>query len=208
MNDEGIGPREQTRRETMRRIREAAVEYFLTREYDEVSTRAIAQHARIGEATLFRYVATKQDLLMLAYGEQMEGFIEDIEARDRATAIEGSHHGEHYTERVLDVYHARSRFYLRNPVNAAMYMRLNFEVHNVYQGDQIITLCAGIVSAGQSAGALIATVDPTLVALNCNGIFIHEVDRTPTRGFSPDSIWERVRARLSTQLDPLIVRTD
>ena len=59
--------------------------------------------------------------------------------------------------------------------------------------------------SGQRAGLIIGEVNALLVAQNCHGIFIHEVDRTPTRGFAPETIWERVSARLDAQLMPLAI---
>lgn len=43
------------------------------------------------------------------------------------------------------------------------------------------------------------------MAQNCHAIYMHEIDRTPVRGFDPDRIWERLGPRLDAQLRPLVL---
>lgn len=206
--------RERSKLGKAERIKAAAEQLLSERSIDQITTREVAELAGIGEATLFRYIGSKRELLMMVYGDQMDAILTKIEREDAVLASSGSlrsDDGEAYCGRIYSIYRARCDFYRRNPDNAALYMREGFQVgsvtgaRNVAQGDRSIRMVGAILAEGQSQGALIATVDPYLVAQNCHGIFIHEIDRTPVRGFTSDTIWARTRARLSVQLSPLVI---
>lgn len=208
--------RERSKLGKAERIRAAAEQLLSERSIEKITTREVAELAGIGEATLFRYIGSKRELLMMVYGDQMDAILTKIEREDAVLASSGSlkhEDGEAYCNRIYSIYRARCEFYRRNPDNAALYMREGFQVgsvtgaRNIAQGDRSIRMVGAILAEGQSHGALIATVDPYLVAQNCHGIFIHEIDRTPVRGFTPQTIWDRTSARLSVQLSPLIIRS-
>jgi AcrR family transcriptional regulator len=207
-----IGLREQAKLEVMRRIRVAAVDLLATKPYDSITTSEVAERAGIGNATLFRYVSSKDELLTLAYGDQMDAMLDELErADDIIEAVGARADGLWYTDRIRNLWKARAAFYLRDPANAALYLRQGFDMASpgreraVEQGDRLIARARRIISDGQAAGYIYAGVGALTVAQNCQGIFIHEVDRTPVRGFDPATIWDRVNTRLSAQLDPLIL---
>ena len=64
------------------------------------------------------------------------------------------------------------------------------------QGDRFIARVTEILETGQRRGLINSRVEASVVAQNCHGIFIHEVDRTATRGYLPETIWQRVSACL------------
>lgn len=205
--------RERSKLGKAERIKTAAELLLSERSIEQITTREVAELAGIGEATLFRYIGSKRDLLMMVYGDQMDAILTKIEREDAVLASSGSprRDGEAYCDRIYNIYRARCEFYRRNPDNAALYMREGFQVgsvtgaRNIAQGDRSIRMVGAILAEGQSQGVLIGSVDPYLVAQNCHGIFIHEIDRTPVRGFTPQTIWDRTSARLSVQLSPLII---
>lgn len=202
--------RTRRRAATLDRIRDAAVALFAERDYQEVTMHAVASEAGIGEATLFRHVGGKLDLLTIAYGAQVDELLNAIDEEDARRALEQSPTGAQLRERVLAVYRSRCEFYQRHPVNGAAYLAQGFNEHNpararnIAQGDRSIRLVTGILEDGQRLGVLSATVVARDVAQNCHGIYLHEIQRTAVRGFTPDSSWERVHARLRAQLDPLV----
>ncbi|HAS33506.1 MAG: hypothetical protein CMH38_16695 [Microbacterium sp.] len=209
--NEGAGLRARAKAEVNRRISEATARLLAEREFDEVTTREIAQQAGIGEATLFRYVSSKEQLLAMVYGDQMDELIERVLAADERAETMEQTSGLALCARVKAIYRARADFYLQNPGNASRYLRQAFDVNGpdrertMTQGDRLIARTTHILESGQRAGLIIGEVNALLVAQNCHGIFIHEVDRTPTRGFAPETIWERVSARLDAQLMPLAI---
>jgi len=207
-----LGLREQAKLEVMRRIRAAAVDLLATKPYDSITTTEVALRAGIAHATLFRHVSSKDELLTLAYGDQMDAVLDELEREDDLIEAAGAKEdGWWYCNRIRNLYRARAQFYLRDPSNAALYLRQGFDMASpgreraVQQGDRLIARARRILSDGQASGHIHAGVDALTVAQNCQGIFIHEVDRTPVRGFDPATIWDRVNARLGAQLDPLIL---
>ncbi|GLW98286.1 TetR/AcrR family transcriptional regulator [Microtetraspora sp. NBRC 16547] len=207
-----LGLRERSRRETLNRIRKAAVELLAEKGYEQITTREVAQRAEVGEATLFRYVSSKHELLLLVIGDKMDHDIEAIIEADARSAVEAGDRGAHnYLSRVHAVYRARADFYLQDPENVTSYLQYAFVAgsqlgaQNGAQGDRIIDLVASIIAEGQEAGALFAAVDARVVAQNCQGIYVHEVLRRSVRGFTFESLGERVRTRLDAQLLPLVL---
>jgi AcrR family transcriptional regulator len=210
-----IGLRDQAKSDRLRRIHEAATELLLDRTFQEITTKDIAERAQVGEATLFRYIKNKQRLLTMVYGDLLDQILDAIEAEEaRIVADHGSLSmtGEQYVARVLATYRQRCRFYLAAPTNAALYLREGFDpespekLRHLAQGDRSIRLTAAILTEGQQAAVIRRDVDAAVIAQNCHGTYIHEIDRTPVRGFEPSTIWDRIRVRLEAQLRPLVLR--
>lgn len=209
-----LGRRDQAKSVRAARIHAAAHTLLLRKSFDEITTREVAEEAGIGEATLFRYIGSKQRLLTMVYGDQLDEMLNRIEEADAARMSAEQRRrgqGNWYLDRVYAAYKARCDFYLLSPHNAALYLREGFvpggeaTPRHVAQGDRTIRLVAAILVEGQGSGALRADVDAHTVAQNCHGTYIHEIDRTPVRGFDPNTIWARLHRRLNVQLEPLVV---
>jgi AcrR family transcriptional regulator len=63
------GRREKQKARRLLRIKDTARALFLTKGYDRTTLRMIAARAKVGAATIFRYVEDKRDLLMLIFDE-------------------------------------------------------------------------------------------------------------------------------------------
>src|SRR5258707_6733633 len=59
------GQRERNKRDKLLRIKNAAQELFVSKGYDDTTTREIAVRAGVGMGTVFTYAANKRDLLFL-----------------------------------------------------------------------------------------------------------------------------------------------
>jgi AcrR family transcriptional regulator len=70
-----LGRRELNKNEKLRRIKQAAREYFLTRDFDRATTREIAARAGVALGTLFTYATDKRDLLFLAVNDELDEII-------------------------------------------------------------------------------------------------------------------------------------
>lgn len=68
-----LGKREQNKLDKLRRIKEAARELFLSRGFDDTTTREIARRANVALGTLFTYASNKRDLLFLVGNDALEG---------------------------------------------------------------------------------------------------------------------------------------
>lgn len=199
----------------MLKIQHAAEKLLRDRCIYDVTMRDVAQEAGVGEATLFRYVGAKIVLLFLVYGDRMDQLLTDIEARDIQTELDcppEARTPDHYVQRVLSMYRSRCDFYLENPENSSIYLRAGFDTENadrwrnLAQGDRSIRLTTEILSDAREEVVLDSAVSLSAVAQNCHAIYMHEIDRTPTRELEPSTIWERVEPRLEAQLRPLFHR--
>ena len=74
--------REKARSEILKRINQAATDLLATKSFDEVKMRDVAEAAQISEATLFRHIQGKEDLLMLAFADQIDQVLDSIELKD------------------------------------------------------------------------------------------------------------------------------
>lgn len=203
-----VGLREKARLERYRNIRAAAEQLFNERGYEQTTTKEVAERAGVGEATLFRYVSNKHELLLLVIGERMDMMLQAIEDADKEMATSTTT-ARDYVERIYAIFRARARFYATDPENVTSYLHYGFKAgsqlgaQSIAQGDRVIALTASILDSAREAGYLAAQVDSGVVAQNCNGTYIHEILRTPARGFRPEDMWERLKERLRVQIEPL-----
>ncbi|BBF98808.1 MULTISPECIES: TetR/AcrR family transcriptional regulator [Pseudonocardia] len=79
-----LGRRERNKQAKLERITAAASELFVERSVDEVTTQEIADKADIGTGTLFLYVKTKGELLLLVQNARYAAALE----RGRAAAVD------------------------------------------------------------------------------------------------------------------------
>lgn len=209
---EPAGRRHTAKRLRQERINRAAAKLLFEKSFDDITTKEVAAEAGIGEATLFRYIRSKQELLTIVYGDELDRVLNLIESEDAAVAARSSDaslDAEFFIDRAVQTYRTRTDFYLLNPVNAARYLREGFvagtpeSARHIAQGDRSIRLVTAILQEGQERGLLTPSVDMWIVAQNCHGTYMHEIDRTPVRGFAPERIWERLEPRLRVQLEPL-----
>lgn len=205
--------RDVARQERMERIRSAAAALFRETDFDAVTTRDVARRAQVADATFFRYVRSKHDLLALVYGDRLDVLLNEVEEEDARTIAQARASvpaDELVVRRVHHVYRRRCEFYRLAPSNVARYLRQGFDTDPVLsarpvaQGDRTIRLVTSVLRDGQVAGVVDAGVAADLVAQNLHGTYMHEIDRTPVRGFDPGTIWDRLRPRLDVQLDPLL----
>lgn len=203
-----VGLREKARLERYQNIRAAAEQLFNQRGYEQTTTKEVAELAGVGEATLFRYVTNKHELLLLVIGERMDTALQAIEDADKKMATTTAT-AQDYIERIYSIFRARAQFYATDPENVTSYLHYGFKAgsqlgaQSISQGDRIIALTASILDSAREAGLLIAHVESRIVAQNCNGTYIHEVLRTPARGFRPEDLWEKLHERLRVQIEPL-----
>lgn len=79
-----VGRRERNMAEKRERIVQVAARLFAERSFDEVTTQLVSDRADVAAGTLFRYAASKSELLLLVYNEHFRSAIEEGEARAQA----------------------------------------------------------------------------------------------------------------------------
>ncbi|MFF8518606.1 TetR/AcrR family transcriptional regulator [Glutamicibacter creatinolyticus] len=75
-----LSRRDRNAREKQERIFRAASELFAERGYGAVTTQEIAKRADVADGTLFRYAASKSELLLMVYNEEFRAALEAGEA--------------------------------------------------------------------------------------------------------------------------------
>lgn len=202
--------RERAKQEKLRRIRTAAAELLADRSFSELTMREVAERAEVGEATLFRYVASKEDLLLLVSEQRLESLIHSVEAAERYQPGQGRT-GKEILARIFELYEMRAADYVENPQNVTDYARVGLTANtpiaasSMDHGDRFILIVEGLLAHGQTAGLLRSEWSARVIARNCHSTFVHEVVRSPGRGFTTDTFSARLRERLEAQLEPLIV---
>lgn len=109
-----MGARAQRSKATAQRIREVALERFLSRSYDDVTLAEIAVAAGVTVPTLIAHFGRKEDLFVAAledWGGRMVEFREEAPAGDHAGAIRNLiEHYEAAGERILHLLAEEDRF--------------------------------------------------------------------------------------------------
>src|SRR6185312_10139611 len=93
--DLSMGLRERKKLETARAVRQAAIDLFLARGFDDVSVAEIAAAANVSKMTVFNYFPTKEDLLfapMEEHAEELAAVVRDRPAGETPLAALRRHH--------------------------------------------------------------------------------------------------------------------
>lgn len=85
MTELTVGRRVQNMRDKRERIFRAAYELFTERGFDGVTTQEISERADVATGTLFRYAASKSELLLMVLNEEFRSALEHGEAVARKT---------------------------------------------------------------------------------------------------------------------------
>ena len=78
-----VGRRQRKMHDKQSRIFEAAATLFAEYGFDQVTTQQISDRADIAAGTLFRYAATKGELLLMVYNEELRTALDDGAAASR-----------------------------------------------------------------------------------------------------------------------------
>lgn len=201
-SDKPLGLRERKKRDAAARMREAAAELMFKYGYENVTTKEIAHHADVGEATLFRYFSTKRDLFLTIYSERFEDVI---------NACEPDLVGSHITEKsdfiglIQTSYRRFADLYVEYPELAYAYTRASYEdtIAPGHDGlafaERWYRLLEAFVCQGQTTGALVDG-DPSVLVQNCHALYVHEVLRSHGRQLSTAEMPDRLRTRLAMLL--------
>jgi AcrR family transcriptional regulator len=90
-----MGLRERKKLETARAVRQAAIDLFLARGFDDVSVAEIADAANVSKMTVFNYFPAKEDLLFAPleeHTEELAAVVRDRPAGETPLAALRRHH--------------------------------------------------------------------------------------------------------------------
>lgn len=155
----GNGLRERNKIDKLRRIKAAARDLYVSRGFDETTTREIARAADVGLGTLFAYASNKRDLLFLIFNDELA---EMIAASERLIDPEAS-----TIDNLIAVFGMHYEFFGRQPEISKLILReLQFydTGHQAerFRGitDRATLLVADVFRNGFQRGELIGNEDP------------------------------------------------
>ncbi len=157
------GRRERNKQEKLRRIIAAAQRLFAERGFEHTTTQAIAEAADIGAGTLFLYVKSKEDLLIMVFRDEMVATtrqaLEALDAEapliDQLVRVFG----------VMTDYHARDLDLARVLIKEIA-IPASPQTHPFIQSlmREIFAGLGGVIINGQRLGRVRPDADPVLAA--------------------------------------------
>jgi AcrR family transcriptional regulator len=113
--DPMVGQREKNKIDKLRRIKDAAQELFLSKGFDDTTTREIALRAGVGIGTVFIYADNKRDLVFLIGNDELADVTDRAEAsiRDDASCLQN----------LLTVFRHHYEFFGRRPTLSRLMLR-------------------------------------------------------------------------------------
>jgi AcrR family transcriptional regulator len=157
-----LGQRERNKIDKLHRIKEAARELFLSKGFDDATTRAIASRAGVGIGTVFIYADNKRDLLFLVANDEL------AETTDKAEA--GVREDASCLQNLLTVFRHHYEFFGRQPELSRLMLREMTFYDTGRQADRfqatrerVIRLVAGIMKRALDRGTIQAGEDAGFV---------------------------------------------
>lgn len=109
-----LGRRERNKAEKRDRIVGAATTLFTERGYDNTTTQQVSEKADVAEGTLFRYAATKSELLLMVVNAKLRPVVEEAPNTDPTLPVD---------EAVLRAFDPLVQILDLQPNNAAPFLR-------------------------------------------------------------------------------------
>jgi AcrR family transcriptional regulator len=156
------GLRERNKIEKLRRIKDAARKLFVSKGFDDTTTREIAIRAGVGIGTVFIYADNKRDLLFLAVNDALEQVTAEAEesVKDDAFCLQN----------LLTVFRRHYEFFARQPELSRLMLREMTFYDSGRQAarfgetrQRIIRLVGRIVGSALTKKTLVSTEDPAFI---------------------------------------------
>ena len=165
-----LGRRERSKQEKRDRIKAAARQLFSTKGFAATTTQEIAQKADIGTGTLFLYVQSKEEVLVLVFRDEMGRVCDEAFASlpRRASLL----------DQLLHVYGTLIGFHERNQELTRVFVKeLMFVGGGNRQGvvdfiDGLMSRWAALIEEAKQRGELEAGVPALVLAENCFAAYL------------------------------------
>jgi AcrR family transcriptional regulator len=175
-NDMALGQREKNKIDKLRRIKEAAQELFLSKGFDDTTTREIAVRAEVGIGTIFMYANNKRDLVFLVANDELADIADKAEASIREDAS--------CLQNLLAVFRHHYEFFGRRPELSRLMLREMIFYDTGRQADrflatrdQLIRLAASIIKQAAERGMVRTSEDTSLAGWVAFSIYGAELRR-------------------------------
>ncbi|MFB9950689.1 TetR/AcrR family transcriptional regulator [Rhizobium puerariae] len=188
---EQVSKRERKKAETLQRIKDAALALFLTKGFDDATTREIAKIAGVALGTIFNYAENKRDLLFLICNDELEATVIEAEQGidpalsflDNVLSI-AEYHFIHFARRPeISRYALREMYFYSTGKQVGRFKKSR---------DNLITLFHRVVESNLASGAIASTDNAQTVTSIIYALYQTEV-RTYLGHSKPDPDAAKIR---------------
>jgi AcrR family transcriptional regulator len=176
LDEESLGLREKNKIDKLHRIKVAARELFITKGFDDTTTREIALRAGVGIGTVFIYADNKRDLLFLVANDEL------AETTARAAASVGD--DASCLQNLLTVFRHHYEFFGRQPELSRLMLREMIFYDSGRQADRfqatrerVIKLVGAVMKQALDRGMVRSPEDPSFIGWVAFCIFQVELRR-------------------------------
>ncbi len=172
----GGSRRERKKADKLQRIKDASLALFLTKGYDDATTREIAKIAGVALGTVFLYAENKRDLLFLIYNDELEHVLGQAEAAVQPSASFLSNmlsiatlHLTHYGRRPeISRYALREMYFYDKGVQSRRFHEIR---------SRLLQLIVGVIKQDLARGHIKATHEAGLIGNMIFALFQVEIRR-------------------------------
>lgn len=162
----GMSKRERNKADKLQRIKDAALAMFLTKGFDEATTRDIARIAGVALGTLFVYAENKRDLLFLIYNDELAAAIDEANALigpnlsmlDNILSIARVHFAKFVQRPELARAVLREMYFYMSGKQAEMYSQNRENLVAMFHRVVDTALKEGAITSGENADVLASIV--------------------------------------------------
>jgi AcrR family transcriptional regulator len=169
-----LGLRERNKLDKLRRIKDAARDLFVSRGFDDTTTREIARLADVGLGTLFSYASDKRDLLFLIIND-------DLAAMTQVAADEFAS-DQSVEKKLRSLWRHHYAFFSQQPRLSRLVLREQQFYEDTQQAmrfqatrTRLMGLITGVIRQGVGSGEFNASVEPEFVSRIIFGIYQMEL---------------------------------
>lgn len=201
-----MGLRERNKIAKYRRILAAGKALFNQHGYEATTTQAVAKAAGIGAGTLFSYVTTKEDLLIIVF---MDDLLEAVQ-----TAWKDVRADEPLLDRILTLYGGLLSYHIRNFGLSRFLMREVVNVTSPSTKEKVAELMrvihqsvTSLIEAEQQYRGYATAIDKALLSANCFAVYYDVLQNAVDKDVQLADVTTMLRARIKLQIDPYYSRS-
>ncbi|WP_064694965.1 TetR/AcrR family transcriptional regulator [Rhizobium aegyptiacum] len=165
--------REKNKEDKLLRIKKAAIDLFLSKGFDDSTTREIAAQAGVGMGTVFVYAETKRDLLFLIFNDGLEACVAAARATIRPEYS--------LLRNLLIILRQHYQYFAENPILSRAALREMYFYQSGKQAERfnrtryaLRHLLIDLIREALEKGIITSTEEPELIA---QAVFaIYQVD--------------------------------
>ncbi len=194
--------RQQAKADKMARILRAARTLFNERGFEATTTAAITEAAGIGAGTLFLYVASKHDLLVQVFRQELQILWD--------SAFDAIDHNDPLSERIINLFgHVIADHELNPALSRAFVKEVMFVGELERQGvnefmEAWSKRLTNVLREGQAHGELSTSVRATVLSVNLYAVFFYLLQCRYGGYLKPADLMPRLREGVELQLRPFM----